>query len=673
QLTGPEVVQETIEKIIQIKQRIQAAHDRQKSYTDLKRKPMEFQVGDRVMLKVSSWKRVVHFGKRGKLNLRYVGPFKVLEKVGAVAYKLELPQELSRVHNTFHVSNLKKCYAEEPLAVPLDGLHIDDKLHFVKEPVEIMDREVKRLKQCRIQIIKVRWNSRRGPEFIWECEDQFRKKYPHLFTKTAPSSNLVMSDSEDSTVTYTAVSSPFKGLSDIGSPKVDGPPMMPEDTYAYVVAAFQAPPSLDYVPGPKEPEQAPLLLEFVPEPVYPEFMPPEDEVFPAEEQPLPAAILPTADSPGYIADSDLEEDEEDPEEDPTDYLADGGDDDDDNDESSDDDEDDDDVNEDEDDEEEEEEHPTLADSVPPPVHRVTTRMSIQERPPTPFWSKAEVARLFAIPSPPPSPLSPWSSPLPQISSPTLPVSSPVPVSPPPLPVSPTYPLGFIAAMIRQRAESPSTSHLLPLPPPTILSHTRAYVAMMRAAAPSTYILASRSKTPPSGTPPLLPIPLPTPSLPLLLPYTNQSSSAPRLTGGFRVDYGFVATLDAEIRRDPQRDVDFVTTVRQDTDKIYERLDDALDGMSLMSGQLNMLFRDRRAHAHTTLLMERETSLSHDTARSEVRALRTTVIDQQTEIIALRATDYARQAQLVETLRLMSTLQTQVTTLQGQQGPARGPA
>ncbi|GJX42419.1 putative reverse transcriptase domain-containing protein [Tanacetum coccineum] len=190
QLTGPEIVQETTEKIIQIKQRIQAAQYRQKSYADLKRKPMEFQVGDRVMLKVLPWKGVVRFGKRGKLNPRYVGPFKVLEKVGAVAYKLELPQELSRVHNTFHVSNLKKCYADEPLAVPLDGLHIDDKLHFVEEPVEIMDREVKRLKQSRIPIVKVRWNSRRGPKFTWEREDQFQKKYPHLFTKTAPSSSV---------------------------------------------------------------------------------------------------------------------------------------------------------------------------------------------------------------------------------------------------------------------------------------------------------------------------------------------------------------------------------------------------------------------------------------------------------------------------------------------------
>ncbi|GKA57143.1 hypothetical protein Tco_0756331, partial [Tanacetum coccineum] len=126
QLTGPEIVQETTEKIVQIKQRMQAARDRQKCYADLKRKPMEFQVGD-----------------------------KVLEKVGSVAYKLELPKELSRVHNTFHVSNLKKCYADEPLAIPLDGLHFDDKLQFVEEPVEIMDREVKRLKRSRIPLVKV--------------------------------------------------------------------------------------------------------------------------------------------------------------------------------------------------------------------------------------------------------------------------------------------------------------------------------------------------------------------------------------------------------------------------------------------------------------------------------------------------------------------------------------
>ncbi|GJS91418.1 putative reverse transcriptase domain-containing protein [Tanacetum coccineum] len=155
QILGPKLIQDTTEKIIQIKQRMQAARDRQKSYTDLKHKPMEFQVDDKVMLKVPPWKGVVRFGKRGKLNPRYVGPFKVLEKVGEVAYKLELPEELSRVHNTFHVSNLKKYHADEPLAVPLDGLHLDDKLHFIEEPLEIVGREVKQLKQSRIPLFKV--------------------------------------------------------------------------------------------------------------------------------------------------------------------------------------------------------------------------------------------------------------------------------------------------------------------------------------------------------------------------------------------------------------------------------------------------------------------------------------------------------------------------------------
>nr|GFB18355.1 retrotransposon protein, putative, Ty3-gypsy subclass [Tanacetum cinerariifolium] len=139
QLTGPEIIQETTEKIVQIKQRLQAAHDRQKSYANVKRKPLEFQVGDKVMLKVSPWKGVVRFGKRGKLNPRYIGPFKILAKVGTVAYRLKLPQQLSRVHSTFHVSNLKKCLSDEPLAIPLDELHIDDKLRFIEEPVEIID------------------------------------------------------------------------------------------------------------------------------------------------------------------------------------------------------------------------------------------------------------------------------------------------------------------------------------------------------------------------------------------------------------------------------------------------------------------------------------------------------------------------------------------------------
>ncbi|GJX60512.1 putative reverse transcriptase domain-containing protein [Tanacetum coccineum] len=139
--------------------KIQAVRDRQKSYADVRRNPLEFQVADRVMLKVSPWKGVIHFGKQGKLNPRYIGPFKVLAKVGTIAYILEFPQQLSRVHSTFHVSNLKKCLSDEPLAIPLDEIHIDDKLHFVEEPVEIMDREVKRLNK-EYSIFKFRWNLR---------------------------------------------------------------------------------------------------------------------------------------------------------------------------------------------------------------------------------------------------------------------------------------------------------------------------------------------------------------------------------------------------------------------------------------------------------------------------------------------------------------------------------
>nr|GEV76405.1 putative reverse transcriptase domain-containing protein [Tanacetum cinerariifolium] len=137
---------------------------------------MEFEVRDRVMLKVSPWKGVVRFGKRGKLNPRYVRTFKVLAKVGKVADKMELPQELSRVHHTFHVSNLNKCYADEPLVMPLEEIHVDDRLQFVEEPVKIMEHEIKRLKRSQIPLVKVRWNSIRGPEFTWEREDSFRKK-----------------------------------------------------------------------------------------------------------------------------------------------------------------------------------------------------------------------------------------------------------------------------------------------------------------------------------------------------------------------------------------------------------------------------------------------------------------------------------------------------------------
>ncbi|GJW42142.1 putative reverse transcriptase domain-containing protein [Tanacetum coccineum] len=151
-LFGSEIIQETTDKIVQIKERLKAARDRQKSYADNRQKPLEFNVGDKVLLKVSPRKGVVRFGKRSKLSPRYVGPFEIVERVGPLAYRLRLLQELMGVHDTFHVSNLKKCLAD-----------------------------VKKLKKRRIPIIKVRWNSRQGPEFTWEREDEMKRKYPQLF------------------------------------------------------------------------------------------------------------------------------------------------------------------------------------------------------------------------------------------------------------------------------------------------------------------------------------------------------------------------------------------------------------------------------------------------------------------------------------------------------------
>ncbi|GJY85095.1 hypothetical protein Tco_0499121, partial [Tanacetum coccineum] len=408
-------------------------------------------------------------------------------------------------------------------------------------------------------------------------------------------------------------------------------------------------------------KQEPPPPNFVPDPVYPEFMPPEDDVLPAEEQPLPAAVSPTADSPAdYPTDKyDYEEEEE----------------------SSEDDVDDEEEDEDNDDEEEEE-HLAPVDSVPPPIYRTTARMSIRDQTPVPFQSEAEVDRLLAISTPPPSTHTLYSSPLPQIPSPPLPLSSPLPMLPLPLPASPTHPLGCRATMIRLRAESPSTSHPLPLPPPIVLPHTRASMAMMRVAAPSTYILAPGSGILPSETPLLLPIPLPTSSPPLLLPSTDcradvpevtlppqkrlciapgprykvrESSSAPtaRPTRGFRADYGITdiwedldeiaeeipATNVAELG---QRMNNFVMTVRQDTNEIYWRLNDAQDDRPLMSGQLNLLRRDRRAHAPTSKLMESEARLSR-----------------KAWVQSMDASDMTRS-------------KTQMAALQSQQTPARDP-
>nr|GEU41246.1 putative reverse transcriptase domain, ribonuclease H-like domain, aspartic peptidase domain protein [Tanacetum cinerariifolium] len=574
--------------------------DRQKSYDDNRRKSLEFEVGDRVMLKLSPWNGVIRFERKGKLAPRYVGPFEILERIGPVTYRLRLPEELSGVHDTFHVSNLKKCLADASLHVPLDEIKVDKTLHFVEKPVEIMDREVKRLKRSRISLVKFCWNSKRGPEFTWEHEDFMKSNDSLLLTP------LCCDDIHDVTPRVSALAGVTvyllnKGLDHIVhhlttfhsviivthfslhldySFTQDTIMLDSEDS---IVTYMKAPPSSDYVSGLEEPEQAPPLPEFVPGPVYLKFMPLKEDILLAEEQPLLAADSPTADSPGYISESDPKEDRG---EDPADYPADGGDNDNNDDESSKDDEDDDDdVEEDEDeDEEEEEEHPALVDSILPlPVHGTASRISISVQAPTPVWS--------------------------EITSPPLPVSPPLHVSSLPLPASPTYPMGYRATMIWLRAETPSTSHLL------------------------------SSSTPPSGTPPLLPIPLPTSSPTLLLPSMSHRMDVPELLDLLEVLGHNMVLLPLWIMR-------LGETLRQrhDTDEIYGRLDDAQDERAMISGRVNMLYRGRRDHARTARLMETEARLSRqawvqsmdvsDTACAEVASLRTTALEQQSKIARL---------------------------------------
>ena len=181
QLSGPEIVFETTDKIVQIRDRLKAARDRQKSYVDKRRKPLKFEVGDKVLLKVTPWKGVMRFGKKGKLSPRYIGPFEIIECVGTVAYKLNLPEELSGIHNVFHICNLKKCLADESLVIPHTDVHIEEILKFVEKPVSIEDRQVKKLRRKHVPIVKVKWDARRGPEYTSEVESIMKEKYPYLF------------------------------------------------------------------------------------------------------------------------------------------------------------------------------------------------------------------------------------------------------------------------------------------------------------------------------------------------------------------------------------------------------------------------------------------------------------------------------------------------------------
>ncbi|GJY04718.1 hypothetical protein Tco_0370658, partial [Tanacetum coccineum] len=373
--------------------------------------------------------------------------------------------------------------------------------------------------------------------------------------------------------------------------------------------ALQVPPSPDYIPGLEE-LQSPPLIDFVLEP-----------------------------SPDYVPESDpeadpKEDDDEDPEEDPVDYPADGGDDEDES-------------------------------SMMRMMMRLTSRLMTRRRSTqllpilrlisipalvlTPVWSDAEVARLLAISIPPLSPLSPWSSPLPQIPSPplppipypSLPVSSPVRVlSPSPL-ASLIRPLSYRAAMIRLRAEAASTSHSLPLPPPIILSYTKK--KLLGIALGPTYEVGESS-----------------------------SAVAARLAGGLRADYGFVATMDREIRRDPERDVGYGIT--DSWDEIVETLQGAPVSTDTELGRHMTAFetrvRDRHAHVRTARLMKTEARMSReawgrsmnvsDLARAKVMSLCTTVLAQQSHIRELQSADRRRQTVITEMLAAYYRRQRQLT-------------
>ncbi|GJY31843.1 hypothetical protein Tco_0415338 [Tanacetum coccineum] len=418
-------------------------------------------------------------------------------------------------------------------------------------------------------------------------------------------------------VTYTAVSSLFEDGSDIGSPGFDGPPIMLEDPYAYILAAYQVSPLPDYIHGPEEP-QSPPPLDFVPEPMYPEYIPQEDEILPAEEQPLPAAASPTADSPGYVPESDPEEepeeDDEDPEEDPADYPADRDDDDDD------------DEDEDED-EEEEEEHPAPADSVPP-VHRMTARISIRDEPSISLPPREEVERLLALTTPPPSPLTPLSSPLPHIPSPPFPASPPASV----LPASP--PLQLL-----------SSDHRTDRPEITLPPRKRLGIDL----GPR-YEIGESSAV-----------------------------AATRPVRGRRADYGFVDTMDTEIRRRRVEEVGYgIRDVWIDPREAVEEVApmtlggvNARDRQTQIYQSVETLFDDSQYHYETARLLDQEALVSREAWGHSIEVSYMT----RSEILALRSVvmDYQRQVQLAKALKLLKGLQTQMIEFQRQHGPAKGPA
>ncbi|KAL5559353.1 hypothetical protein UlMin_035564 [Ulmus minor] len=180
-LLGPEIVQKTVDIVEKIRQRMKTAQSRQKSYTDRRRKPLEFAIGDKVFLKVAPMKGVMRFGKRGKLSPRFVGPFEILERIGDLAYRVALPPAMSGIHNVFHVSMLRKYTPDPSHVLSYDTLDLRQDLTFEESPVRILDREERELRQKKIRLVKVLWKNHEVEEATWEREDEMRTKYPHIF------------------------------------------------------------------------------------------------------------------------------------------------------------------------------------------------------------------------------------------------------------------------------------------------------------------------------------------------------------------------------------------------------------------------------------------------------------------------------------------------------------
>ncbi|XP_070026624.1 uncharacterized protein [Nicotiana sylvestris] len=178
---GPEIVQQTEDKVKIIKDRLKISSDRQKSYADLKRREIEHQVGDKVFLKVSSWKKIMRFGQKGKLSPRFIGPYEILERIGLVAYKLALPPELGKIQNAFHVSMLRKYRSDPSHVLPIESIEVNPDLTYEEEPIQILAHEIKELRNKRIPLVKVLWRNHSGEEATWEREEDMRVQYPHLF------------------------------------------------------------------------------------------------------------------------------------------------------------------------------------------------------------------------------------------------------------------------------------------------------------------------------------------------------------------------------------------------------------------------------------------------------------------------------------------------------------